>query len=392
MEIQASAGFFDYDNDGYLDLFVARYLEWDFDKNIFCGDPIAGLRGYCHPSEFSPISNLLYRNNRNGTFTDVSRGAGIRSRPGMGLGVSFNDYDEDGLADVCVANDSMAQFLFRNDGKGTFSERALGAGMAYNDDGGIFAGMGVDFNDYDNDGRPDVIVTTLSNERYSLFRNDGSGRFSYATMKSGLGRITLLLSGWGTRFFDYDNDGWKDLFVAQGHVMDNIEQTNRNLRYRQPPLLLRNLQKTFQDVSEQSGEGFYSPVAARGAAFGDLNNDGNLDIVVCILNGYPQVLINEGGKKGNHWLQIETVGKVSNRDGLGTKIKVVGESGLTQYGYVTTGGSYLSSSDKRVHFGLGSDKRIQLIELHWPSGRVQRLSNVNADQLLIVREQETKNP
>lgn len=382
----ASAGFFDYDNDGHLDLFVTRYLDWDFDKNIFCGDPRPGYRGYCHPSEFDPIDNILYHNNGDGTFEDVSEAAGIRAHRGMGLGVAFNDYDGDGWTDILVANDSMEQFLFHNQGDGTFVERALEIGLAYNEDGGVFAGMGVDFNDYDNDGRPDAIITDLSNERYSLFRNDDSGLFSFATTQTGLGRITLTLSGWGVRFFDYDNDGWKDLFVAQGHVMDNIELTNANLRYRQPPLLARNVQGRFEDVSRVSGPIFQTPLAARGAAFGDLDNDGNMDVVVGILHGSPLVLHNEGGRTADHWLLIQTTGTKSNRDGIGAKIKVVSDSGFTQHGYVTTAGSYLSAGDKRVHFGLGSDARVGLVELRWPSGVIQRLTGVEADQLLRITE------
>ena len=382
----ASAGFLDYDNDGWLDLFVTRYLNWDFDKNLFCGDPRPGYRGYCHPSEFDPIDNFLYRNNGDGTFADVSAGAGIRPHRGMALGVAFNDYDNDGWTDILVANDSMEQFLFRNLGEGTFAEKALEAGVAYNEDGGMFAGMGVDFNDYDNDGKPDLIITDLSNERYSLYRNTDSGFFSYATSQTGLGRITLSFSGWGVRFFDYDNDGWKDLFVAQGHVMDNIELTNANLRYLQPPLLVRNIGKRFEDVSAIGGSVFDVPRAGRGVAFGDLDNDGNVDLLVGILNDFPLVLHNEGGSGANHWLLIDAVGTKSNRDGLGAKIKVVGESGFTQYGYVTTAGSYLSAGDKRVHFGLGADTVARLIEVRWPSGVVQTLKDIKADQVLTITE------
>jgi enediyne biosynthesis protein E4 len=382
----ASAGFFDYDNDGYLDLFVTRYLIWDFDKNPFCGDPRSGFRGYCHPHEFEPTENILYRNNGNGTFSDVSASAGISTHRGMSLGVAFNDYDGDGRTDIFVSNDAMEQYLLHNEGDGTFSEQALEAGAAFNADGGYFAGMGVDFNDYDNDGRPDVIITDLSNERYSLYHNDGSDLFSYATTQTGIGRISLYLSGWGVHFMDYDNDGWKDLFVAQAHVMDNIEQMQSNLRYRLPLLLLKNTGKKFEDVSAQSGPTFKIPFAGRGAAFGDLDNDGNTDVVVCVLNDLPLILHNDGGSSGNHWLLVDTVGTKSNRDGLGARIKVVGESGSTQYGYASTAGSYQSASDKRVHFGLASDKVVRLLEVHWPSGAIQKLTDVKADQVLKVTE------
>ena len=236
----ASAGFVDYDNDGHLDLFVTRYLQWSFQHNRYCGEKKPEYRAYCHPDNFEAIANVLFRNNGDGTFTDVSMKAGIASAPGKGLGVAVADYDGDDWIDVYVANDSFPSFLFRNGGKGTFTEEGLLAGVALNEDGKTFAGMGVDFGDYDNDGRPDVFVTDLSNERYRLFRHNGDGTFRDATNASGVGGATLTFSGWSTRFVDYDNDGWKDIFVAQGHVMDTIEKTSPNLKYLQPPLLLRN--------------------------------------------------------------------------------------------------------------------------------------------------------
>ena len=232
-----SAGFLDYDNDGDLDLFVVRYLDWDFSKNIRCGKEI---QVYCTPKRFQPVSNLLYRNEGDGTFTDVSQSSGVGRVLGKSLGVAFNDYDADGWTDIAVANDSVAQLLFRNQGNGKFSEEALVAGLAYNEDGGSYAGMGIDFNDYNNDGRPDVIITNLAKELYALYNNDGDGLFSYRTRQSQLARITNFMSGWGTRFFDFDHDGWKDLFVAQSHVLDNVEKMDPSLSYVQPPLLARN--------------------------------------------------------------------------------------------------------------------------------------------------------
>ena len=383
-----SAGFFDYDNDGYLDLFVTRYMKWGFDRNPFCGDPLSGFRGYCHPDKFPAVTNILYHNNHDGTFSDVSEVSGVAALPGRGLGVAFNDYDGDGRADVFVANDSMEQFLLHNDGGGKFSERALAAGAAFNADGSAFAGMGVDFADYDNDGLADIAITDLSNERYALYHNEGGGAFRYATSETGLGRITLYSSGWGTHFLDYDNDGRKDLFVAQSHVMDNIQQLHPSIPYRMPLLLARNTGKEFANVSADSGAPFQISLAGRGAAFGDLDNDGNVDVVVAVLNDSPLVLHNEGGT-GNHWLSINTVGTRSNRDGQGARIKITGESGQAQFGYVTTAGSYLSASDKRVHFGLGQDKTIATIEVIWPSGLVQKLTNVPADQAITITEPTT---
>jgi len=265
----ASAGFFDYDNDGRLDLLVTRYVDWTFQNNRHCGETQPGYRSYCHPDNFEGMTNLLFHNNGDGTFTDVSEKSGIARSIGKGLGVSFADYDNDGFTDVYVANDSVQCFLFHNNGDGTFSEVGLTAGVGFNEDGKTFAGMGVDFADYDNDGRPDIVVTDLSNERYMLFRQNADHSFREVTNLSGLGAATLSFSGWSTRLFDYDNDGWKDLFVAQGHVMDTIEKTAPNLRYLQPPLLLRNDGGRF--VRVDAGDVFQRSWAGRGAAFGDLD-------------------------------------------------------------------------------------------------------------------------
>jgi hypothetical protein len=379
----ASAGFVDYDNDGQLDLFVTRYLDWSFEKNRYCGEKKPGYRAYCHPDNFEPIPNVLFRNNGDGTFTDVSTKAGIASAPGKGLGVAFADYDDDGWVDAYVANDSFPCFLFRNSGKGTFSEEGLIAGVALNEDGKTFAGMGADFADYDNDGRPDVFVTDLSNERYRLFRHNGDGSFRDATHASGVGGATLAFSGWSTRFLDYDNDGWKDIFVAQGHVMDTIEKTSPNLRYLQPPLLLRNQSGRF--VRVLAGEPFKKEWAGRGAAFGDLDNDGDVDAVLSNVGQPAVVLRNEGGNN-NGWLGIRMVGRASNRDGIGARVTVVSASGLTQHATVTTAVGYLSASDSRLIVGLGVDATAKLVEIKWPSGKVQQFENVKARQVLVATE------
>src|SRR3989449_1287483 len=379
----ASAGFFDADNDGRLDLFVTRYVDWTFQPNRYCGEKKPGYRAYCHPDNYDAVTNLLYHNNGDGTFTDVSARAGIAAASGKGLGVAFADYDDDGFPDVFVANDSVQSFLFHNNGNGTVTELGLLAGAGFNEDGKTFAGMGVDFADYDNDGRPDLVVTDLSNERYRLFRQGADGSFQDVTHVSGVGAATLLFAGWSTRFFDYDNDGWKDIFVAQGHVMDTIEKTSPNLKYLQPPLLLRNESGRF--VRVLPGEAFQREWAGRGAAFGDIDNDGDVDVVVSSVGQRALVLRNDGGNRRN-WLGIRTVGRKSNRDGIGCRVKVVSASGFPQYFTVNTAMGYLSASDKRLLVGLGDDSSARLVEIRWPSGTVQRLGNGAAGQTLLATE------
>ena len=379
----ASAGFFDYDNDGNLDLFVTRYIDWTFKTNRYCGEKRPGYRAYCHPDNYDGVTNILYHNNGDGTFTDVSEKAGVANPHGKGLGVAFADYDSDGFTDIFVANDSVQCFLYHNKGNGTFNEVGLLAGVGYNEDGKTFAGMGADFSDYDNDGLPDIVVTDLSNERYILFRNNGDGSFRDATNQSGLGSATLAFSGWSTRFFDFDNDGWKDLFVAQSHVMDTIEKTSPNLKYREPPLLLRNESGHFVRVI--AGEVFRQDWAGRGAAFGDIDNDGDIDIAVSNVGQKAYVLRNDGGNRKN-WIGIQTVGTKSNRDGIGARIKVVSGSGLTQYFTVNTAVGYLSASDKRVIAGLGEDSIAKLVEIRWPSGITQKFENVKTRQYLKAVE------
>jgi enediyne biosynthesis protein E4 len=379
----ASAGFFDYDNDGKLDIFVTRYVDWTFKTNRYCGEHRPGYRAYCHPDNYDGVTNILYHNNGDGTFTDVSVKAGVANPAGKGLGVSFADYDGDGFTDIFVANDSVQCFLYHNNGNGTFSEVGLLAGVGYNEDGKAFAGMGADFTDFDNDGNPDVVVTDLSNERYMLFRNNGDSSFRDVTNSSGIGGATLAFSGWSTHLFDYDNDGWKDLFVAQGHVMDTIERTSPNLKYMQPPLLLRNEAGHFKRVV--LGSAFQMDWAGRGAAFGDIDNDGDIDVVLSNVGQKAVVLRNDGGNR-NHWLGIETIGKKSNRDGIGSRVKVVSASGQTQYFTVNTAVGYLSASDKRLIVGLGGDLNAKLIEIRWPSGILQKFENVKSGQVLKATE------
>jgi hypothetical protein len=304
---------------------------------------------------------------------------------GKGLGIAIGDYDRDGWIDIAVANDSAPQQLFHNVGGARFEEVGLAAGMAYDDDGHTLAGMGIDFADYDNDGWPDLFVNALGLQRYALYRNR-KGVFEYASNTAGVAEITRLHSGWGTRFFDYDNDGWKDLFVAQGHVMDNIELTQPALLYRELPLLMRNIRGKFTDITAKSGSPFARPLAARGAAFGDLDNDGWIDIAINCNDGPPVILRNRGGN-GNHWLLIDLVGSRSNRDGIGANIRVVTPDGVERHATVSTSGSYLSSNDKRAHFGLGGQTMIARVEVVWPGGRVQTVEGVKADQVLKIVEE-----
>jgi hypothetical protein len=377
-----SAGWIDLDSDGRLDLVVLRYLEWDFDE-VWCGEHKEGYRAYCHPDYFKPISPLVYHNDGNGHFTEVSQKIGL-AKLGKGLGIAFADYDRDGHTDIFVANDSTLQFLYHNKGNGTFEEVALINNAAVDGDGRTFAGMGVDFADYNNDGLPDVVVTDLANQMYALYQNSGDGSFNYATLTSGLGPISRTHSGWGVRFIDYDNDGWKDLLIAQGHDLDTIQLTSPNLRYREPMLLARNTGQGFIDVSTDSGTVFKEAWAARGMAIGDIDNDGRIDAVVTTNDGPAYILHNETSNQ-NHWLALRLGGHKSNRDGIGAEVKLVTGKG-TQSATVTTAGSYLSASDKRVHFGLGTDAAAASIEIRWPSGVIQKLKDVRGDQILQVDE------
>ncbi|PWT96055.1 MAG: RNA-binding protein [Blastocatellia bacterium] len=374
-----SVGWFDYDRDGRLDLFVLRYMDWDFVRgSLACG---ATVRAYCHPDNFKGVAPALLHQKEDGTFEDVSMKAGIADPTGKGLGIAFADFDNDGLTDIFVANDSVRQFLFHNRGDGTFEDVALLSGAGYDDNGKTFAGMGVDAADYDNDGFPDVFITTLSNETYPLFHNSGDLTFTSRTSVSGIGLITLLNTGWGTRFVDFDNDGWRDLFVAQGHVLDTIESSTSYLNYKQTPILMRNTGKGFVNVSNSAG--LTMSLAARGAAFGDLDNDGDVDVVIAQTNGAPVILRNNGSK--NNWLGISLSGLKSNRQGLGTRVVVTDSTGAKQIFDVSTASSYLSSNDPRIVVGLGT-KTAQSIQVKWPSGVVQTVTSPAVDRYMTIKE------
>jgi enediyne biosynthesis protein E4 len=369
-----SAGFFDYDNDGHLDLFVTRYLDWTPEKSKTCGRLAQPM--YCPPGEFAATTNILYHNRGDGTFEDVSAVSGISAKPGRGLAVAFADYDGDGFTDIFVANDAIEQFLWHNNGSGTFTEVALDSGAALSSTGKKISGMGVVFQDYDNDGLPDLIVTQLPHEPYVVFHNDGKGSFSAQELETGFGALSGNSSGWGVGLEDFDNDGWKDVFIVQGHVFDNVHLYDSSLNYREPPLFALNRRGRFAKGEAVSD----LPVAGRGGAFGDLNNDGWVDVITASLGERPQFFSNRGGK--SHWLTITLRGKRSNRDGYGARVQVNG-----QLRFATASGSYLSSNDKRLHFGLGSADSCD-IDIRWPSGIHQKLRGIKADQFMIIEESE----
>ncbi|HEX8367966.1 MAG TPA: CRTAC1 family protein [Pyrinomonadaceae bacterium] len=379
----ASAGFFDYDNDGRLDLFVTRYVAWDFENGaLFCG--AAGSRSFCHPDNFKATSSLLFRQKADGTFENVSEKAGIAQAKGKSLGVAFADFDDDGWTDVFVANDNTGQHLFRNKGDGSFEETALIAGVAFDENGKRFAGMGVDAADYDGDGRQDVAITAFSGETYPLYRNLGEWSFDYVTRSSGVGQITQLGTGWGIKFIDADNDGRRDLFVVQSHVSDVIEKTTDFLKYKQPPVLMRNAGKAFQNVSLAAGAIFKTDLAARGMAVGDLDNDGDTDVVIAQTNAAPVILKNDGTK--NHWLGVDLRGEKSAPNGEGARVIATDASGRKQIFDASNAGSYLAANDSRILIGLGSVDAVKRVEIRWTSGKTQVLENPAIDRYHLVKE------
>ena len=380
----SSCGFLDFDRDGDLDLFVTNYVTMGKDANRVCRGGTPAVRVYCHPLNFEGTPNTLYRNNGKGAFTDVAAQAGIATFRGNGLGVAIADYDDDGLVDVFVANDAVPNFLFHNDGKGRFSETALGAGVAVATDGQARAGMGTMFGDYDGDGRVDLVVTNHETEMHSLFRNVGGGLFADATVPTGVGPATVPYVGFGVVFFDYDNDSDLDLAEVNGHVIDNVAQVRNGGRYAQKRLLLQNSGGRFRDVSAQSGPAFTAESVGRTLASGDIDNDGDLDLLVTNNGGRAELLRNDGGNRGNALL-VKLAGEKSNRDGLGARLRLTA-GGRTLVRDVTSGASYQGQNDIRAHFGLGDRARADRIEIRWPSGLVEQLTGVPANQLITIRE------
>jgi hypothetical protein len=386
--LKASAAFLDYDNDGWLDLFVTHYFQWTFAENgdEWCGRQQGGHRIYCDPDVFKPLPNALLRNNRDGTFTDVSEKAGLNRHLGKGMGVAMADYDGDGRTDVFVTNDKTPHFLYRNEPDGTFAEVAFEAGVAANESGAMVSGMGCDFKDVDDDGRPDVFLTDLVRDTFTLFVNQGEGVFVDRTFPSGIGLASTPHSGWSTKLLDVDNDGGKDVFVAGSHVVDNVELYSPAARYEEPCFLYRNVgDGRIEDLSDKVGPDLQVKGAWRGVAVADLDNDGTLEVAVNRLNGKAAVFVRKGGPAHN-WLLLDLRGTRSNRDGIGARVRLVLPSGRTLHEHVTTANGIYSASDKRVHFGLGKEAAVSHVEITWPSGVVQRVDRPAVNQVLRVVE------
>ena len=377
-----TAGWFDYNNDGLLDLFVVNYLNYDIKTAATC--TVNKVKAYCSPDAFKALPNILYKNNGDGTFTDASVSSHIAQYPNKGMGVAFADYDGDGLTDIFVSNDTFPNLLLHNNGDGTFTDQALEAGVAYNELGKTVAGMGTEFRDLDNDGKPDIFHTAMYGDSFPLYRNLGGGQFEDATGASGLIAPSTRMTGWGVGAYDFDNDGKKDLFTANSAILDNsVEVEHRP--YLLKNSVYRNLgDLKFGDVSATASAALNAVAAHRGAAFGDFNNDGKIDVAVAVLNGPPEILLNRTVTQ-NHWIILKLVGVKDNRDGLGTVVTITASQGR-QYNQANSAGSYNSSNDKRVHFGLGNAAMIDKIELDWPSGVKQVLTHVAVDQVLTVTE------
>jgi len=378
-----SAGWFDFDNDGRLDLFVVNYCVWIPEKEPAC--VIGKSRTYCHPRYYEGLPNNLYRNNGDGTFTDVSGPSGIAAHIGKGMAASFLDFDHDGRMDVVVTNDTVPNFLFRNEGGGRFREVGLTAGIAFNDDGRAVSSMGIDARDVDNDGREDLFVTANNNETFPLFRNLTKGGFADITYPSGVGRQTLASTGWSNGIYDFNNDGQKDLFAACGAIDNNVEEFSHRKSLHPNLVLVNQGDGRFLDVSRRAGTSFQAAGRHRGAAFGDFDGDGRVDVVVSRIGETAQLFRNVSSD-GHHWLALRMRGRRSNRDGAGAWVHVVGASGREQWNRVTTTVGYASSSDRAVYFGMGADATARSVEIHWPSGVRQKLENVMGDRLVLVGE------
>jgi enediyne biosynthesis protein E4 len=382
-EFSTSAAWVDYDHDGHLDLVVANYVQWSPESDIYCS--LDGkTKSYCTPESYKGTSVRLWHNRGNGTFEDATAKAGLLDTTSKSLGIATLDANQDGWPDLMISNDTQPNKLYINNGNGTFTEKGVSAGVAYSEDGIARAGMGVDAADYDRSGYPSLIITNFANQMVSLYHNERNGLFVDEAPQSEVGHATLLTLGFGCFFFDYDLDGWPDIYVADGHIEDAVERVQPRVRYAEPPHLFRNLGNgKFTDVTLSAGSTFASPRVARGAAYGDINNDGALDLLVAT-NAGPAFLFRNTGAT-NHSLRIKLVGTKSNRDGIGSTVKVTAGSDV-QSKSLCSGSSYLSSSELVLTFGLASHKQADAIEIHWPSGQVDHLSNVAADQIITVKE------
>jgi hypothetical protein len=386
----SAAVFVDYDKDGRLDLFVAHYVQWTLESDLFC--TLDGrTKSYCTPESYKGQSPTLYRNRGDGTFEDVTDKAGLRNPSAKALGIALVDYDADSWLDLFVSNDTQPNNLYRNNGNGTFSDVALRAGVAFSEAGVARAGMGVDAADYDGSGRPSLVIGNFSNEMLALYHNEGTGLFVDEAPTSTLGQASLLSLTFACFFFDYDLDGLADIFALNGHVADDIEAVQPKVKYAQPPHLFRNLgQKRFQLVTT-AGEALQKPVVGRGAAYGDFDNDGDLDLLLTANNGPARLLRNDGGNR-SHYLKVRTVGARSNRDGIGARVTVTAPSGTKSWSLVRTGSSYLSQSELAPTFGLGAQTKATRVEVVWPSGQSDVLTDVAADKTLTVTEGQTGQP
>jgi hypothetical protein len=370
----------DVNNDGFLDLVIVNYLKWDRQTEPLCGT--ADHRDYCHPKMYKPTPNQLLINNGNGTFRDSSVEWGLRAFPGKGMAAAIADLDLDGNLDLFITNDKLVNWLFHNTGR-KFEEKGFDANVSLREDGVFISGMGVDFRDLDNDGYADVCLVALDNETFPIYRNTGKGTFAEVTEPSGMARLSLPMAGYSPNIADFDNDGWKDIFVSRGHVQSLLSASR--IMVEQPNTVFRNLSgMKFAALTETAGFSAVPPARHRGSAFGDLNGDGKLDLVVTAIGSPAEIWMNQS-PAGSHWLEIKLEGTKSNRDGIGVRIKVV-SGGKAQFNHMTTSSGYASSSAGPVHFGLGASRTAELIEVRWPSGIVQELRNVDADKLITVRE------
>src|SRR6202140_3001407 len=380
-----SAGWFDYDKDGWLDLVVTNYIEWTPKTNLWCGERRPGYRSYCNPGNYKGQKTKLYHNNHDGTFTDVSDASGVGKPESKGMGVVLADFNNDGWPDIAIANDTWPNFLFINKHDGTFEDVSLYSGIAASEDGRYEAGMGIDAADVDGDGWQDVYVTHLDFELKRLYHNNRDGTCDDYTYRSGIGNKAILLSGVSMKFLDYDNDGWPDILQLNGAMLDNVQLYHGEVSYKEPLLMFRNLGKgLFEKVSESLGPDFMRPIAGRGLATADYDNDGDLDVVTNNRGDYPSLLRNDGGN-ANHWVEILLIGTKSNRDGIGASLKLTTE-GVSHVEQAKGGMSYMSASDPRIFFGLGKRTKIDSLEITWPSGLVETLMNVPVDKIIAVKE------